>query len=78
MESHLSILIDVIDDLSDKKIIEMRKSVMFVYEKYFSSMGKIALTTLDIIQDRVYRHEARTYDELNLLPSEVSYQFVSK
>ncbi|KAH1021611.1 hypothetical protein HUJ04_011107 [Dendroctonus ponderosae] len=71
MESHMSTLIDVIDELSNKKIMEMRKSVMFVYEKYFSSMEKIALTTLDIVQDRVYRHKGRTYDKLNLLPSEV-------
>ncbi|KAH1028394.1 exostosin-2 isoform X1 [Dendroctonus ponderosae] len=73
MESHMSTLIDVIDELSNKKIMEMQKSVMFVYEKYFSSMEKIALTTLDIVQDRVYRHKGRTYDELNLLPSEINY-----
>ncbi|ENN74455.1 hypothetical protein YQE_00740, partial [Dendroctonus ponderosae] len=73
MESHMSTLIDVIDELSNKKIMEMRKSVMFVYEKYFSSMEKIALTTLDIVQDRVYRHKGRTYDKLNLLPSEINY-----
>lgn len=73
MESHLNTLMDVINEISDKKIIEMRKSVMFVYKKYFSSMEKIAISTLDIIQDRVYPHRARTYDNLNFLPSEVRH-----
>lgn len=71
MESHLHTLMDVINDVSESRLAEMRKSVMFVYQKYFSSMEKIAISTLDIIQDRVYPHQGRTYDELNLLPSEV-------
>ncbi|CAG9769155.1 unnamed protein product [Ceutorhynchus assimilis] len=72
MESHLNTLLDVINDISEKKIVQMRKSVMFIYNTYFSSMEKIAISTLDIIQDRVYPHQARIYDELNLLPSEVN------
>ncbi|XP_050306705.1 exostosin-2 isoform X2 [Anthonomus grandis grandis] len=73
MEANLNTLMDVIDGISDKKIVQMRNSVIFLYRKYFSSMGNIAINTLDIIQDRVFPHRARTYDDLNLLPSEVNY-----
>src|SRR5699024_10839027 len=37
---------------------------------YFSTMDRIALTTLDIIQDRVYPHWSRIYDDWNLRPEE--------
>lgn len=73
MESHLSKVMDVITKVSNKKIVQMRKCVKFLYNKYFSSMEKIAISTLDIVQDRVFPHLARTYDGLNLLPKEVNF-----
>ncbi|KAF7287989.1 hypothetical protein GWI33_000049 [Rhynchophorus ferrugineus] len=72
MESHVSSLMDVLKDISDKRINQMRESLKFLYEKYFSSLDKIVLTTLDVIQDRVYPHRAKTYDEWNLLPKEIN------
>ncbi|XP_066150552.1 exostosin-2 [Euwallacea fornicatus] len=73
MESHLHTLSEVINLVSEKRINEMRKSVMFLYNKYFSSMERIAISSLDIIQDRVYPYQGRTYDELNLRPSEMNF-----
>ncbi|KAJ8921634.1 hypothetical protein NQ315_010543, partial [Exocentrus adspersus] len=72
MEDHLNTLMDVLHNISDKRIRQMQNVLLFIYKSYFSSMEQIALTTLDIIQDRVYPHLARTYDEINLLPKEIS------
>lgn len=71
MEEYLHTLMSVLKDISEQKIAEMRKQVRFLYSKYFSSLKKITETTLDIIQDRVYPHWTRTYDDWNLRPSEV-------
>ena len=32
------------------------------WERYFNSMGKIALTTLRVLNDRVYRYTAWRYE----------------
>lgn len=72
METHLDTLMDVLNNISKKRIRRMQNVLLFMYKSYFSSVEQIALTTLDIIQDRVYPHLSRTYDEINLMPSEVS------
>ncbi|KAJ8948231.1 hypothetical protein NQ318_013217, partial [Aromia moschata] len=72
MESHLNTLMDVLNDVSERRIRQMQRALLFVYTSYFSSMEQITLTTLDIIQDRVFPHLARTYDQVNLLPFEVN------
>jgi len=35
---------------------------LFLWEKYFSSMGQIIITALDIINDRIFPHHAKTYE----------------
>ncbi|XP_028144510.1 exostosin-2 [Diabrotica virgifera virgifera] len=72
MESHLSTLMDVLNNISDKRIRQMQQNLLYIYQKYFSSMKSIVLTTLDILQDRVYPHLGKTYDELNLKPDEIN------
>ncbi|KAL1506409.1 hypothetical protein ABEB36_005779 [Hypothenemus hampei] len=73
MESHLHTLMDVVNGISENKIEEMKKCLLAIYDRYFSSIEKIALNSLEIIQDRVFPHLARSYDELNMLPSEINY-----
>lgn len=70
MENHLGTLMDVLGDISHRKISQMQKTVRFLYNNYFASMEKIVLTALDIVQDRVYPHWGRTYDQINLSPEE--------
>lgn len=72
MEKHLNTLIDVVTSISDKRIRRMQSSLLHVYHSYFSSLEKIAITTLDIIQDRVYPYLQKTYDDINLRPSEIN------
>ncbi|XP_060524632.1 exostosin-2 [Cylas formicarius] len=72
MESHLGTLMDVLRGVSPKRIETMRKALKFYYDTYFSTLEKVALTTLDVIQERAYPHSARTYDDVNLTPEEVN------
>lgn len=72
MEDYVNTIMDVLNEVSEEKINEMRKQVKFLYGQYFSSLKVIVETTLDIIQDRVYPHRTKTYDDWNLRPEEVS------
>lgn len=78
MEEYLHTLMDVLRDVSEEKIAEMRRQIRFLYSRYFSSLRKITETTLDIIQDRVYPHWTRTYDDWNLRPNEVRNDVISE
>ncbi|XP_039876276.1 exostosin-1b [Maylandia zebra] len=42
------------------KILSLRQQTQFLWEAYFSSVEKIVLTTLEIIQDRVLEHASRS------------------
>uniref|UniRef100_A0A8C9TJH2 Exostosin glycosyltransferase 1a n=1 Tax=Scleropages formosus TaxID=113540 RepID=A0A8C9TJH2_SCLFO len=42
------------------KILALRQQTQFLWEAYFSSVEKIVLTTLEIIQDRVFQHTSRS------------------
>ncbi|KAM4539864.1 exostosin-1b [Odontesthes bonariensis] len=42
------------------KILALRQQTQFLWEAYFSSVEKIVLTTLEIIQDRVLEHGSRS------------------
>nr|XP_057903637.1 exostosin-1b isoform X2 [Doryrhamphus excisus] len=42
------------------KILSLRQQTQFLWEAYFSSVEKIVLTTLEIIQDRVLEHNSRS------------------
>ncbi|XP_023652819.2 exostosin-1 [Paramormyrops kingsleyae] len=41
------------------KILALRQQTQFLWDAYFSSVAKIVLTTLEIIQDRVHAHISR-------------------
>lgn len=71
MEDYLSTLMEVLGSISQNRIKEMQKQIKFLYEKYFTGIKSVLETTLDIIQDRVYPHWGRTYDDWNLSPDEV-------
>ncbi|KTF85658.1 hypothetical protein cypCar_00022106 [Cyprinus carpio] len=50
------------------RILSLRQQTQFLWEAYFSSVEKIVLTTLEIIQDRVLQHNARSTLMWNRLP----------
>lgn len=72
MEDYLNTLIDVLKQKSDETVRSMKKQVKFLYNKYFSNMKSIVETTFDIVQERVYPHVGKMYDDWNIRPEEVT------
>lgn len=75
MEDNLPELMEVLKSVSDEHVVEMQNQVKWLYDRYFSSMEKITLTALDIIQDRVYPQWAKIYDRWNIATSQVTHIF---
>ncbi|XP_068612099.1 exostosin-1a-like [Brachionichthys hirsutus] len=50
------------------QIMSLKQQTQFLWEAYFSSLNKIVMTTLEIIQDRVLYHTSRSYHMWNSLP----------
>lgn len=43
-------------------VVDWRQQVMRLYARHFSSMAAIVMTTMDILNDRVFPMSARSYD----------------
>lgn len=65
-EADLADLIAILRELSDNRKREMRQYGRLIYDKYFATLTKITLTTLEVINERVFAHQRRTYSENNL------------
>ncbi|KAF4523090.1 hypothetical protein B566_EDAN003102 [Ephemera danica] len=65
-ESDLSTVLSRLRAVSNERRNELRQQGRWLYEQYFSSMKRIVLTTLSIIEDRVFPHNARSYPSWNL------------
>ncbi|XP_069596111.1 exostosin-2 [Ranitomeya imitator] len=59
----------VLQNLPPRQVEEMQRQARWFWESYFKSMKSIALTTLQIINDRIYPYAARSYEEWNDPPS---------
>ncbi|CAH0552853.1 unnamed protein product [Brassicogethes aeneus] len=70
MEDYLGTVIDVVSTISSKRVRELQSSVKFIYDKYFSSIEKIVITSLDVVQDRIYPQWRKVYDQTNLVRRE--------
>ncbi|XP_013877902.1 exostosin-1b [Austrofundulus limnaeus] len=49
-----------VHSIHQDRILSLRQQTQFLWEAYFSSVEKIVLTTLEIIQDRVLEHGSRS------------------
>lgn len=77
-EADLNTLVDVAVNISVNRRKEMSEHGLWLYQRYFSSMAAITLTTLDIINDRVFPHYARVYDDWNVAPHKVSMDILCR
>ncbi|EUB64933.1 Exostosin-2 [Echinococcus granulosus] len=64
-KTQLGNLIDVISTYSEYEIAHLQHHVDFFYSKYMSSLTAIVTTTLDIINSRVFPHNAPSYYDWN-------------
>nr|CAG4646058.1 EOG090X01LY [Macrothrix elegans] len=71
-EDDLGKMMDVLSSVSSYRIRELRTSGEWIYFHYFSSVENIALTTLRIINDRVFPHRGRTFSDWNDVQDERS------
>jgi len=59
---------DLIAILKQKDAAQLalyRKQAVFLWENYFSSLSRVILTTLAIINDRISPHKSKTYEDWN-------------
>jgi glucuronyl/N-acetylglucosaminyl transferase EXT2 len=71
-EDDLGNLMEILTSVSDGRIAELQRQGSWLYEQFLSSVKAITLTTLDIINDRVFPQSARTYQDWNMPSDPVS------
>ncbi|CAM9463256.1 unnamed protein product [Lampetra fluviatilis] len=64
-EEKIPEMYNILKTIPHKQIVDMQRQVKFYWEMYFSSVKVIVLSTLQIINDRVYPYAARSYEEWN-------------
>ncbi|KAF3832697.1 hypothetical protein F7725_026362 [Dissostichus mawsoni] len=67
-EEKLSEMYTILKSIPHRQVEEMQRQAHWFWQAYFSSMKSIGLTTLQIINDRIYPYAARTYEEWNNPP----------
>ena len=71
-EDNLGNLMEILTSVSDDRIAELQRQGSWFYEQYLSSIKAITLTTLDILNDRVFPQNAHTYQDWNMPTDPVS------
>jgi len=67
-EHDLAQVMDFLSSVSETKIREMQVQLEFVFQKYFSSIRAITLTTLNILNTRIYPQNIITFEDWNIPP----------
>uniref|UniRef100_A0A146YP70 Exostosin-2 n=1 Tax=Fundulus heteroclitus TaxID=8078 RepID=A0A146YP70_FUNHE len=67
-EEKLSEMYTILKSIPHRQVEEMQRQAHWFWEAYFSSMKAIGLTTLQIVNDRIYPYAARTYEQWNNPP----------
>ncbi|CAD5119025.1 DgyrCDS7675 [Dimorphilus gyrociliatus] len=66
-ESRLIEIVEILERIGSDRILEMQSQVLFIWDKYFKSMREITLATLQIINDRVFPYDVKSYEDWNEL-----------
>lgn len=74
-EVDILLTIQLLKKISHQRITEMQEQNAWLYDRYFSSMGKITETTLEILADRVFSHLTKDYSYWNVSPYKVNIIF---
>lgn len=68
-EDEIPDMMYILKGFSDERISEMRGQVHYLWKQYFSTTTAIATTTLNILNDRIFPHTARSYEDWNDPPA---------
>lgn len=66
-EKQLDNLLNQIRSIDDETIFEMRNQAMLIWNRYFSSIDKITISTLFFINERLFPHTALSKENWNQL-----------
>lgn len=66
-EKQLDNLMNIIKSIDDRKLFEMRRQAMLIWRRYFSSIDRITITTLFLINERLFPHTALSREDWNQL-----------
>jgi len=64
-EADLNTVVDLAAGVSDRHREEMSEQGLWLYQRYFSSVEALTTTALDILNDRVFPHHAKVYEDWN-------------
>ncbi|KAK7476210.1 hypothetical protein BaRGS_00032564 [Batillaria attramentaria] len=67
-EDDLGKVMEVVGNYSVDRVHTMRRQVQFLWKTYFSSMTAITMTTLQVLNSRIFPYAAKTYNEWNEPP----------
>ncbi|XP_048886797.1 exostosin-2 [Brienomyrus brachyistius] len=67
-EEKLPEMYTILKSIPHRQVEEMQRQAHWFWEAYFRSMKAIGLTTLQIINDRIYPYAAHTYEQWNNPP----------
>lgn len=70
-EEELSGLLETLRYISDDRLLEMQQNGQYLYHNYFSSMKAITTTALDVINQRVFPQNSKSYEDWNIPPHPV-------
>lgn len=74
-EEDLSEVVHILKrEVSEERLAEMQQQVLWLYEQYFSTVREITLTTLKILNDRVFPAHARPLNLWNTRPRPAAVQ----
>lgn len=65
-EGNLNSVYDVMQKVSEERRVEMSQQVRWLYKRYFVSIEVMALTALDIINERVFPENMLFYEDWNI------------
>lgn len=65
-EDNIKNLLKIVHGVSNERRGELYWQLRWVYQRYFASMEKITMTTLEIINEKVFPLAGRTYEDWNM------------
>lgn len=76
-EENIKSILKIVHSVSKERRGELYWQLRWVYERYFSSIEKITLTTLEILNEKVFPLAARMYEDWNMPEHLVSFLFIN-
>ncbi|XP_058832930.1 exostosin-2 [Topomyia yanbarensis] len=73
-ENSLHSIIPTLKAISVERVNELRAHGAYFYDRYFASLEKIVLTSLDQLNDRIFPHLSQTYTHWNVAKTQYSTQ----